>query len=154
MHEPELLVLDEPTSGLDPFLQAEFVALTREVAVEGRTVFMSSHVMSEVQRCAHRVGVIRAGRLVAVESIHELGQRSVRHVEVLFDHPVPIAELAAVAGVSDAAIDGSLFTCRLDGRADDFLKAIVRHGVVTISAEEPDLTELFFHSYGRDADGD
>jgi ABC-2 type transport system ATP-binding protein len=148
MHEPELLVLDEPTSGLDPFLQAEFVAMARAVAAEGRTVFMSSHVMSEVQRCADRVGVIRAGRLVTVESIHELGQRSARHLEVLFAEPVRADDFAGISGLRDVAVVGSRLTCRLDGPADELLKAIAAHPVITITAEEPDLTDVFFESYG------
>jgi ABC-2 type transport system ATP-binding protein len=147
MHDPELLILDEPTSGLDPFLQQEFSAMLNEGASTGRTVFMSSHVMSEVQRNADRVGIIRLGRLTTVEGIDQLHQRSRRRIEIVFDGPVTPQEFASIEGVSDVMVDGPLLRCRLDGRADELMKAIARHGVVSISAEEPDLEELFFDRY-------
>jgi ABC-2 type transport system ATP-binding protein len=154
MHDPELLVLDEPTSGLDPFLQQEYAALVRQATEDGRTVFVSSHVLSEVQQTAHRVGIIREGRLVAVERVEELRERSLRRVEILFDRPVPLEGFVAVPGVSDLHIDGPLLRCRLGGRADALVKAAARHTVVTISIEEADLDELFFHYYDyREGDG-
>jgi ABC-2 type transport system ATP-binding protein len=154
MHDPELLVLDEPTTGLDPFLQQEYAALVRQATEEGRTVFVSSHVLSEVQQTAHRVGIIREGLLVAVERVEELRERSLRRVEILFDRPVPLEGFAAVSGVSGLHIDGPLLRCRLGGRADALVKAAARHTVVTLSIEEADLDELFFHYYAyRDGDG-
>jgi ABC-2 type transport system ATP-binding protein len=152
MHDPELLILDEPTSGLDPFLQHEFSTMARHAATEGRTVFMSSHVMSEVQRTADRVAIIRHGRLTAVEDIEALQRRSQRRVEVVFDQPVSVDDFARIPAVSSATVDGPILRCRLDGRADEFLKVVARHVVVTITAEEPDLEELFFESYERKAD--
>jgi ABC-2 type transport system ATP-binding protein len=148
MHDPEMLILDEPTSGLDPLLQQEFTALARQAAAEGRTVFMSSHVMGEVQRTADRVGIIRAGRLVTVQDVDDLRHRSMRRIEIRFERPVPIEDFAAVDGVRDLAVDGPMLTCRLDGSADSLVKAAARHTVVMLSAEEPDLEELFFHHYG------
>lgn len=154
MHDPELLVLDEPTTGLDPFLQQEYAALVRQATEEGRTVFVSSHVLSEVQQTAHRVGIIREGLLVAVERVEELRERSLRRVEILFDRPVALEGFAAVSGVSGLHIDGPLLRCRLGGRADALVKAAARHTVVTLSIEEADLDELFFHYYAyRDGDG-
>jgi ABC-2 type transport system ATP-binding protein len=147
MHEPELLILDEPTSGLDPFLQHEFALMVREAVNEGRTVFMSSHVMSEVQRMAHRVGIIREGRLSTVEGIEDLRAKSRRRIEILFDEPAKAGEFDAIPGVTDVVVDGALLRCRLDGRADPLLKAVARRGVVTIAAEEPDLDELFFDAF-------
>jgi ABC-2 type transport system ATP-binding protein len=149
MHDPDLLILDEPTSGLDPFLQQEFSAMVRQTVAEGRTVFMSSHVMSEVQRTADRVGIIRRGRLTAVESVEELRKRARRRVEVVFDSPIAAEEFASIPGVSDVAVDGLVLTCRLDGRADALVKAAARHGVATLTAEEPDLEELFFDYYDQ-----
>jgi ABC-2 type transport system ATP-binding protein len=149
MHDPELLVLDEPTSGLDPFLQHEFAAMAREATAEGRTVFMSSHVMSEVQLTADRVGIIREGQLVAVERVEDLRERSMRRIEIRFDGPVPTTEFAGLAGVSELAVDGAVLRCRLDGRADALVKAAARHSVVTLSVEEADLEELFFHYYDQ-----
>jgi ABC-2 type transport system ATP-binding protein len=152
MHEPEILILDEPTTGLDPFLQHEFAAMVRQAASEGRTVFMSSHVMSEVQRTADRVGIIREGRLVSVEGVDTLRSRARRRIEIVFDTPVGEAEFSNIAGVSNLRVDGTTLRCRLDGRADDFIKAAARHGVITLSAEEPDLEELFFDRFSGDND--
>jgi ABC-2 type transport system ATP-binding protein len=152
MHSPELLILDEPTSGLDPFLQQEFVALVREAKAAGQTVFMSSHVMSEVQETADRVGIIREGRLAAVEQVEELRERAVRHVEIRFEDPVRPDEFAAVPGVSDVQLADGLLRCRLDGRADALVKAAAGHTVLSLLSEEPDLEELFFAYYQREGD--
>ncbi|MEW2377515.1 ABC transporter ATP-binding protein [Micromonospora sp. NPDC047812] len=150
MHEPELLILDEPTSGLDPFLQQEFLSMVREARADGRTVFMSSHVMSEVQQTADRVGIIREGRLVTVARVEELRERAVRRVEVTFAEPVVGAEFAALPGVSEVTVTGATLRCRLDGRADALVKAAAGHTVVGLLCEEPDLEELFFGYYSRE----
>jgi ABC-2 type transport system ATP-binding protein len=147
MHTPELLILDEPTSGLDPFLQQEFVAMVREAKANGQTVFMSSHVLGEVQQTADRVGIIREGTLVAVEQVEDLRERAVRRVEITFADPVPATEFTALPGLSDVTVDGVVVRCRLDGRADPLIKAAARHTVVSFLSEEPDLEELFFHYY-------
>ncbi|MGW4498004.1 ABC transporter ATP-binding protein [Micromonospora sp. NPDC004336] len=152
MHDPELLILDEPTSGLDPFLQQEFLAMVREARAAGRTVFMSSHVMSEVQQTADRVGIIREGRLVTVARVEELRERAVRRVEIHFDEPVTEAEFSGLAGVSEVAVTGTTLRCRLDGRADGLVKAAAGHTVVGLLSEEPDLEELFFGYYSREED--
>ena len=149
MHDPELLILDEPTSGLDPFLQQEFAKMAREATADGRTVFMSSHIMSEVQQVADRVGIIREGKLVTVERVEDLRERSMRKVVIQFDAPVPAEEFASVPGVRDLTIDGAVLRCRLDGMADTLVKAAARHTVVTLSIEEADLEELFFHHYAN-----
>ena len=99
MHRPNLVVLDEPTSGLDPLLQAEVRALLRETAADGRTVFLSSHSLDEVQHVADRVGVLRSGRLVDVDVVENLRERSLRHVTVTFATPVDPEEFAALEGV-------------------------------------------------------
>ncbi len=149
MHDPELLILDEPTSGLDPFLQQEFAKMAREATADGRTVFMSSHIMSEVQQVADRVGIIREGKLVTVERVEDLRERSMRKVVIQFAAPVPAEEFASVPGVRDLTIDGAVLRCRLDGMADTLVKAAARHTVVTLSIEEADLEELFFHHYAN-----
>jgi ABC-2 type transport system ATP-binding protein len=149
MHSPELLVLDEPTSGLDPFLQQEFVGLVQEARDGGATVFMSSHVMSEVQQTADRVGIIRDGRLITVERVEDLRERAVRTVSVVFAEPVAAADFTGVPGVSDVVVDGVTLRCRLDGRADDLVKAVARNTVISLLCEEPDLEEIFFSYYTR-----
>lgn len=147
MHEPELLIMDEPTSGLDPFLQQEFTAMAREVVADGRTVFMSSHVLSEVQATADRVGIIDAGVLVSVEDVDILLASAARDVEIHFATPVPAEAFANLDGVSGLTIDGMVLTCRLDGSADALVKAAAVHTVLSFTSEEPDLEDLFFHRY-------
>ncbi len=147
MHRPDLLILDEPTSGLDPLMQREVNALIGEARERGQTVFMSSHVLSEVQVVADRVGIIRDGRMVAVEVVEEVRHRALRTVEVVFDGPVDPAAFASVAGVRDLRAEGTRLTCHLAGRADEFVKALAGYGVVSILSEEPDLDEVFFDYY-------
>jgi ABC-2 type transport system ATP-binding protein len=154
MHEPELLILDEPTSGLDPFLQQEFALLVREAVSGGATVFMSSHVMGEVQRIAHRVGIVRMGRLVAVDDVEELRHRSRRRIELVFADAVRAGSFDSIPGVSDVTIEGRTLRCHLDGEADQLIKEASRHRVITMTAEEPDLEEIFFHLFDGDAGGD
>ena len=151
MHAPELLILDEPTAGLDPLLQQTFLDMVREARAAGQTVFMSSHVMSEVQQTADRVGIVREGRMVAVERVEELRERAVRRVEIHFEDPVTAEEFSALPGVSDVVVTDHLVRCRLDGRADALVKAAARHTVIGLRSEEPDLEELFV-TYYRGAD--
>src|SRR5262249_21158203 len=99
MHRPELLVLDEPTSGLDPLLQEEFRSLLRETAAEGRTVFLSSHSLDEVQHAADRVGVIRGGQLLDVNSVAALRERALRHVTIVFADGADAGAFARIDGV-------------------------------------------------------
>ncbi len=152
MHDPELLVLDEPTAGLDPFLQQEFTAMAREVVGEGRTVFMSSHVMSEVQKTSDRVGLIREGVLVSVDTVESLRASATRRVEVVLAAAVPADAFTGVPGVSDVHVLGPVVRCRLDGPADALVKALATHEVVSLTSEEPDLEEVFFDRYAREGE--
>ncbi len=149
MHSPELLVLDEPTSGLDPFLQQEFVHLVQQARRDGATVFMSSHVMSEVQQTADRVGIIRDGRLVAVESVESLRAHAVRSVTLTFDGAFDPADFARVPGLTNLAVAGATLRGRLAGHPDELVKAASRYTVRDLLCEEPDLEEIFFHYYAR-----
>jgi ABC-2 type transport system ATP-binding protein len=146
MHRPRLLILDEPTSGLDPFLQQQFVEMVREAAGNGQTVFMSSHVMSEVQQTCDRVGIIRAGELVAVEHIDDLRQRAMRRIEVRFADRVPDG-FDTVPGVREPVIDGNVLRCKLSGDADALVKAMARYHIVDFLSEEPELEEIFLTFY-------
>jgi ABC-2 type transport system ATP-binding protein len=154
MHEPELLILDEPTSGLDPILQQTFLDLVAETRAAGQTVFMSSHVLSEVQQAADRVGIIRDGQMVAVEEVGSLRRRAVRRVEVRFDAPVPATALGHIDGVETVVVDGTVLRCRLAGRADPLIKALATHSVESLVIEEPDLDELFLTYYRGDGQAD
>ena len=115
MNDPELLILDEPTNGLDPLAQQAFQSLIADVRRDGRTVFLSSHVMSEVERLCDRVAVIREGRLVAVERVDLLKARAVRRVEIRFGTPVSSAAFVGIAGVSDLAMDERVLRCATTG---------------------------------------
>ena len=149
MHEPELLVLDEPTSGLDPFLQQEFVHLVQAAKRRGATVFMSSHVMSEVQQTADRVGIIRDGRLITVESVQSLREHAVRRVTLTFGGAVDVDEFRALPGFTEVTAAGATVRGRLAGHTDELVKVAARHTVVDLLCEEPDLEEIFFHYYER-----
>jgi ABC-2 type transport system ATP-binding protein len=153
MHRPELVVLDEPTSGLDPLLQAEARALMRETAADGRTVFLSSHTLDEVQEAADRVGIVRAGRLVDVDAVENLRERSLRHVVVRFAEPVAEIELSGLDGVRVAGIDGNVVRLSAPETAmDAVVKAVARHRIVDLVSEPADLEEIFLELY-READG-
>ena len=150
--EPELLVLDEPTAGLDPLLRQTFVELVTEVRDAGRTVFLSSHVLSEVQATAGRVAMIRGGRLVAVDGVDALRERAVRRVDIWFDDVVDAAQFAMLPGVGDVVVEphpvgGTVLRCRLTGRADPVVKAAASHPVRTLQVEEPDLEQVFLTLY-------
>jgi ABC-2 type transport system ATP-binding protein len=153
MGDPELLLLDEPSSGLDPLLQQEFLAMVREVRAQGRTVFMSSHVLAEVEHVADRVGILRAGRLVATEAIEVLRQRAVRRVEIRFDAPVPAAAFQQLADVREAAVDGDVLRAVVEGKADALVKAAARFAVLSVLSSEPDLEEIFLAYYAADEGG-
>jgi len=153
MHEPELLILDEPSSGLDPLLQREFLDLVREVRNEGRTVFMSSHILAEVEDIADRVAILREGSLVAVEDIHSLKQRAVRRMEILFDGPVPPEEFSIIPGVRDVKVDGNTLSCTVEGPADALIKAAARFAVISVLSRAPDLEDAFLEYYSDERGG-
>jgi ABC-2 type transport system ATP-binding protein len=145
--EVELLVLDEPTDGLDPLMQHEFLLLARETTAAGSTVFLSSHVLSEVQQIAHRVGIIREGRLVAVEEVTALHGRAVRIFDLRFAGPAPREELERVPGVRELSVNGSTARLRLEGTPDPLVKALARHEVLDLVSHEPDLEDVFLSFY-------
>jgi ABC-2 type transport system ATP-binding protein len=151
MHEPELLVLDEPIAGLDPLVQQSFHALLAEVSAQGRTVFLSSHTLSEVERVTHRVAILREGRLVVVDSLENLRRVAVQRWEIEFGSPVPAAEFRALPGVREATADGRRLTVAFEGSADAIVKAAAAHNVRAIRAHEDDLEEIFLRYYRDDA---
>lgn len=148
MHRPEVVLLDEPTNGLDPLVQQEFYRIVAEVRAEGRTVFLSSHNLPEVERVCDRVGIIRAGKLVAVEEIQALKQRALRHVELHFAGPVPEEAFAGVSGVRDLSTEDSVLRCTVEGSLDALVKAASQFEVVNIISQEPSLEEIFLAYYG------
>jgi ABC-2 type transport system ATP-binding protein len=150
MHEPELLILDEPIAGLDPLVQQSFHALLAEVSAQGRTVFLSSHTLSEVERVTHRVAILRAGRLVVVDSLENLRQVAVQRVEIEFTRPVSAEQFRALPGVREAKADGRHMTVSFEGSADAIVKVAAAHEVRAIRTHEHDLEEIFLRYY-RDA---
>jgi beta-exotoxin I transport system ATP-binding protein len=154
MHQPDVLVLDEPTSGLDPLIQDEVAKLLFEFAAEGRTVFFSSHVMSEVERMCHRAAFLREGKLVAVEDVGAIKGRSLHIVEVTFTEPVPAAEFQ-IEGVHELQRDGNTLHLEVHNNLDAVLKAIAHHRVVDLRTEQPSLEQVFrayYHDGGREVD--
>jgi ABC-2 type transport system ATP-binding protein len=153
MHRPELLVLDEPTSGLDPLVQQVFYELVREVAADGRTVLLSSHVLPEVQHVADRIAVIREGRLVLVDSVESLRARTFKRIAVTFADPPPPEAFVGLHGAHEHDRHGDTVVFAVESDADELVKAIGRHHVVAIDSREADLEDIFLGLYREESGG-
>jgi ABC-2 type transport system ATP-binding protein len=150
MNTPEVLIMDEPSSGLDPLVQREFQAMMREAAGAGNAVFLSSHTLSEVQRVADRVGIIRHGKLIAVEAVSDLRSKGLRSVELFFETPVEASVFESVEGVRDVVVQNHHVTLTFSGSMETLLKVVTDHyTLVDISTQEADLEEIFL-TYYRD----
>jgi len=147
-HRPDLLILDEPTSGLDPLVQQTFFEIIREARAEGRTVFLSSHVIDEVDRTCDRVAIIREGRLVQVDRIDAIRKLAFHHVELVFAEPVATAIFAGLEGVSEVVADGTILRMRVNGPIGGVLAAAAPHGIVDVVSREPNLEDVFLAQYG------
>ena len=152
-HKPPLLILDEPTGGLDPLVQEEFLDVIEEVRAEGRTVFFSSHVLSEVERACDRVGIIRGGRLVDVEPTHALVDKAFRHMVLTFGAPVDPKPFRALPGVRDLKADGPRLSFTLHEEPDALVKLAAQYRLVGMEYERPSLEEIFLTYYGEGRDG-
>jgi ABC-2 type transport system ATP-binding protein len=148
MARPDLLVLDEPTSGLDPLMEQAFRHSIAEARERGQTVFLSSHIMSEVEAVCDRVGILKAGTLVEVGTLTEMRHLSALTVEATFDGLVP--DLSRVEGVSAVQIDGRVIRCQVRGSVEPLLKVLAAAGVTELLSREPSLEELFLALYGGD----
>lgn len=148
MHRPELLILDEPSSGLDPLMQQTFNQLMLEARDEGRTVFLSSHVLSEVQAICDRVGILRLGRLEAVERVDRLTSVDFRWITVRFREPFPASKLVGVPGATEVTLQDNTLRLRLAGDFDPLLRAIEGQYVEDLRVQEPTLEEVFLNYYG------
>ncbi len=150
MSSPRLLVLDEPTSGLDPLVQQEFAALLREHTAAGGTVLLSSHVLAEVQRVADRIGVLRAGRLIAVERLQQLLEKSLHRVRASFADRVAETDFAGIPGMRDLRVSGHTMTCSAPQPSLDLiLKRVSAHSVADFECAETELEETFLTYYGK-----
>ena len=150
MNRPELLIMDEPSSGLDPLMQREFQTMMSEVVAEGRTVFLSSHTLSEVQRVADRVGIIRHGHLIALEAVASLRSKAIRRVDLFFDAPVDGSVFETLPGVREVTVKNHHVILSFDGQMETLLRvATDRYTLLDITTQEADLEEIFL-TYYRD----
>jgi len=148
MNKPDVLIMDEPSSGLDPLVQREFQTMMREFASNGQTVFLSSHTLSEVQRIADRVGIIRHGHLVAVEGVADLRSKAIRTVNLFFDEAVDGTVLETIEGVREVNVENHHVTLSFDGRMETLLKVVTeRYSLLDITTHEADLEEIFLTYY-------
>ncbi len=154
MHDPELLVLDEPTSGLDPLMQQEFQSLVNEVRHEGRTVFLSSHILPEVDRVADRVGIVRDGRLIAVDTVESFKAKAHSTLSIQFAEAIDPATFSGLPGVRSVELrnHGTVAVVTVGGSIDAVIREAAAHGVESISTRDGELEEVFLSYYAPDAD--
>jgi len=152
MHRPRLLILDEPTSGLDPLNQQEFDRMVFEARNEGRTVFLSSHVLSEVEKTCATVGIIRDGSLVRIGDVAEVKAIKRYEVTITFANPVPAETFKTVDGVIEveALNHGHGVRLTMQGPADAVIKAAAHYPVVSLTSYEPSLEDIFLRYYEED----
>lgn len=149
MSDPDLLILDEPTTGLDPLLQQEFHKLVIEESQAGKTFFVSSHMLAEVEEICDRVGIIREGALITVENVAVLRERALTHVVIEFEDAVSSADFESVDGVTDIVVSDHKMSCYVTGSVDSLVKAAARHTVHRIESAQPGLEEVFLAYYSE-----
>lgn len=150
MHRPALLVLDEPTSGLDPLMQQVFLNLVTEAKAEGQTVFMSSHILSEVQEVADRVAIIKDGHLVTEGTVESLQRQAVSQVEIRFGEPFKTEDFTGLAHVAGVRVEGHTLHCSIDGSVDALVKQAARYRVDALFCHKPDLEAIFMDEYVKE----
>ncbi|MCJ7711657.1 MAG: ABC transporter ATP-binding protein [Chloroflexi bacterium] len=153
-HRPDLLVLDEPTSGLDPLVQQSFFGLVQEAKAEGRTVFLSSHILGEVEKTCARVAIIREGRIVKTDTVEALRDLAHHQVELRFTNTVPIAAFESLPGVSDVVADDHVLRLRVTGAITPVVRAAAQYDLLDFVSREPSLEETFLAQYGPQAVGE
>lgn len=147
MHRPDILVLDEPTSGLDPLMQEEFYKLVAEAKERGAAVFMSSHIMSEIQRMCDRVGIIREGKLVDERTIADMAAQASQTFDITFNGKIPLSELKKIKSAKVVDTKDSSVTVHMHGELAPLFKVLASHEVIKIDARNLDLEELFLGFY-------
>jgi ABC-2 type transport system ATP-binding protein len=148
-HRPDLLILDEPTSGLDPLVQQTFYEVIREAKAEGRTIFLSSHILGEVEKTCDRVAIIRDGRLVRVDRVEALRDLAHHQVELRFAGDVPVGAFTALPGVSDVSTEDHLLRMRVSGSITPVVREAANYELLDFVSREPSLEETFLAEYGR-----
>ncbi len=151
MTRADLLLLDEPTSGLDPLMEQAFRRCVHEARDRGQTVFLSSHILSEVEALCDRVGILRAGQLVEIGTLTEMRHLSALSIEAIFDGPPP--DLGRVPGVTAVEVNGSRVRCQVHGSVEPLLKVLAAAGTHQLLSREPSLEELFLAHYGSGSRG-
>ncbi|HEY5519103.1 MAG TPA: ABC transporter ATP-binding protein [Candidatus Limnocylindrales bacterium] len=149
-HKPELLILDEPTAGLDPLVQQTFFTVLREAVGDGATVFLSSHILSEVEKSGDRVAIIRDGRIVKLDTVDGLRDLAHHQVELRFADTVPVDAFEQIAGVSDLVADDHTLRMRVAGAITPVVQAAAKYELLDFVSREPSLEETFLAQYGRD----
>ena len=147
MCDPEVLILDEPSSGLDPLLQRTFNEFLLQEQARGKTIFMSSHIMSDVEKVCQRVAVIRQGEIVTIEEVEKLRQKAGQRVTVEFGDAVSADEVASMPGVSMVTSHNHAYHFNVSGSMDALIKALSQHEVLRLEAEEAPLEEVFLKFY-------
>jgi ABC-2 type transport system ATP-binding protein len=147
MHRPELLILDEPTTGLDPIMQREFLALLGETRADGRTVFLSSHILSDVEAVADTVAILRGGELVVTQSVDALRSQAMRRLELTFAGPAPIELLRHADGVQEVTADGDTAHVEVTGSTAGLLRVAAPHQIINVVSHEVDLEAVFLDYY-------
>jgi ABC-2 type transport system ATP-binding protein len=150
-HRPDLLMLDEPTAGLDPLVQQTFYGVIREAKAEGRTVFLSSHILSEVERTCDRVAIIRDGRLARVDRVEALRDLAHHQVELRFVGEAPVAAFRGLPGVSDVSAEDHVLRMRVSGSITPVVQEAAKHELTDFVSREPTLEETFLAEYGQSA---
>jgi ABC-2 type transport system ATP-binding protein len=150
MTRPELLVLDEPTSGLDPLMEQAFRHCVHEARERGQTIFLSSHILSEVEVLCDRIGILREGLLVEMGTLAEMRHLSALTIEATFEGPVP--DITGVPGVSSVEVVGHFVRCHVRGTIEPLLKVLAASGVQELLSREPSLEELFLAQYGASSE--
>jgi beta-exotoxin I transport system ATP-binding protein len=151
MHKPDVLIMDEPSSGLDPLMQEAFYDLVKESAARGATVFMSSHIMSEVQRVCDRVGIIREGKLVVERDIREMVKEAAHTFDITFAGKPPVSKLKSVQGVTVSRHDDHAVRVHIHGELSPLLAELGKSDVTRLDARQLDLEEMFMRFYDGEA---
>jgi ABC-2 type transport system ATP-binding protein len=147
MCDPEVLILDEPSSGLDPLLQRTFNEFLLQEQARGKTIFMSSHIMSDVEKVCQRVAVIRQGEIVTIEEVEKLRQKAGQRITVEFGDPVSADELSLLPGVINVTSNNHAYHFNVSGSMDALIKALGRHEVIRLTSQEAPLEEVFLKFY-------
>jgi len=151
-HRPELLILDEPTSGLDPLVQQTFNELLFEAKADGRTVFLSSHIISEVERTCDRVAIIREGRIVRLDTVEGVRNLAAHEVELRFAAPVAGGPFEAIEGVRNLVEEGRTLRMLVTGPIAPVVRLAGQYDLVDFVSREPSLEEVFLSEYGTTSD--